>query len=1108
MKNTGRNRFATTKLSRILLLFSFCFLSLSAHALLLSKYAQEKTLTVQMNGKSVKEVISYIEKNSEFIFFYRNDAIDLNRKVTLSVQNQPIQVILDELFKHTQIRYEINDRQVTLKKEEVQQEPQTKRSQKRTIAGTVTEAATGEPLVGVSIKLKNTPGIGTITDIDGKFSIEVTNNTELIFSYVGCKTLTLLVGNQNRMDVKMQSDTELLDEVVVVGYGTQRKVDLTGSVQRVNLETVKNAPNASLTSSLQGAIPGLNIGQVNTAGGSASIQVRGQSTLNGSQNVLIVLDGIIYNGSMASINPADVESVDVLKDASSKAIYGASAANGVILITTKKGKKQSKPMINVNMTLSTQSPAKRLHPKNREEKIRSIYDYYWNQGGYTQDANGNYSVNPDFDVASKIEASQVAGYNNGTDYNWLDEGTQDSYYMNYQISLSNSTEKTNFYISGGYTKQEGWVANDSFDRKNVRINLETKVLDWLTIGTRSFGSFMNYSGASPSLRDLYLYSPMNTPYDESGEMIYIPNGTLTNPFVCFDADDRDLNNSLSALAYASIDVPYIKGLNYRFNWGNNYKWNQHYYSNVWGSNHKGNAYKNTSSTYDYTIDHILSYKTTLAEKHHLDLTAVFGLRKQTYEYTTANGEQYTDLSLSYNSLEQAVIQKIGSDAWQEQYMYQMARVNYNYADKYLITTTLRRDGFSGFSENHRYGLFPSVALGWVISNEEFFKADAIDNLKLRVSYGSNGNLTNRYSTLAKMGTSSYVFGDGSSTSYAQYVSSMASDLKWESTQGMNYGFDLSLWNNRLSIAFDYYNMNTKNLLWNVNIPNITGFGSIPSNIGQINNKGVEISINGDLIRQKELKWNIGLNFSKNKNKIVKLLGDLDGDGHEDDLPASGLFIGESINAIYDYNIQGLWSIEDEKNGLIPSGTYVGCEKIEDLNEDGKIDASNDRKILGTKDPSFRMSMTHMVTFKNWTLTALFNSVVGGSKSYLGANNALADLANNSGDNFIKHNMFSEIDYWRPDNQNAEYRAPIRVPSVQPSYWKNRSFVRLQDLSLTYNFGAPTLRKLGLQALALSATGKNLFTITSWKGWDPETGDGLVNAYPVMKSISLGLNVTF
>ena len=207
MKNTGRNRFATTKLSRVLLLFSFCFLSLSAHALLLSKYAQEKTLTVQMNGKSVKEVISYIEKNSEFIFFYRNDAIDLNRKVTLSVQNQPIQVILDELFMHTQIRYEINDRQVTLKKEEVQQEPQTRRPQKRTIAGTVTEAATGEPLVGVSIKLKDTPGIGTITDIDGKFSIEVTNNTELIFSYVGCKTLTLLVGNQNRMDVKMQSDT-------------------------------------------------------------------------------------------------------------------------------------------------------------------------------------------------------------------------------------------------------------------------------------------------------------------------------------------------------------------------------------------------------------------------------------------------------------------------------------------------------------------------------------------------------------------------------------------------------------------------------------------------------------------------------------------------------------------------------------------------------------------------------------------------------------------------------------------------------------------------------------------------------------------------------------
>lgn len=973
------------------------------------------------------------------------------------------------------------------------------------VKGVVTDSA-GEPLIGVSILIKGTTQ-GTITDLDGKFTLMAQSGDLISVSYIGYITQEIQIKDNKVFRIVLKEDTQNLDEVIVIGYGTQRKVDLTGSVSRVNLDAVRNAPNASLTSFLQGSTPGLNIGQVNTAGGAANIQIRGQSTINGNQNVLIVLDGIIYNGTMASINPADIASVDVLKDASSKAIYGASAANGVILITTKRGKQQEKPIINFTASFAAQSPTVKLHPLNREQKIKSIYDYYWNQGAYL--APDYTEINPDFDIRSKIDATQLTGYDNGTDYNWVDKATQDSYYMNYQVSISNATDKTNFYISGGYTKQNGYVINDKFNRKNARVNIETKVFDWLKIGTQAFGSFMDYSGASPDLRVVYMYSPLNVPYDEDGQLIYNPNGTLTNPFATLDSEDTQHQNMLSALAYASIDIPFIKGLNYRINWGNNYKWEQHYYANKWGANKNGNAYKNNNSTYDYTVDHILNYKTCIANKHNIDLTAVFGLRAQEYEYTTANGEQYSDITLGYNSLEQGIIQKIGSDAWKEQYLYQMGRINYNYDNKYLVTATLRRDGFSGFSLNNQFALFPSFALGWLISNESFFKVPAISSLKLRISYGSNGNLTSRYSTMARMNSSrAYVFGDGASTSNAQFVSSMASNLKWETTKGMNYGFDLSLFKNRINMSLDYYNTNTTNLLWNVNIPTITGFSTIPSNIGKINNKGIELAVNADIFRDSDFQWNLGFNFSKNKNKIVKLLGDSNKDGKEDDLIASGLFVGESINTVYDYNIIGIWGIEDEKAGKIPAGTYVGCEKIEDLNKDGKIDAENDRKILGSKDPAYRFSITNTLTYKNWSLFALINSVQGGKNGYLGTNNAVGDLGNNSGDNMIRHNLFAEIDYWTPSNPNAEYRIPVKVPSVTPNYWKDRSFIRLQDISLTYNFDKQILSKIGVQALSLSLSGKNLFTLTGWNGWDPETGDGLVFAYPVMKSYSIGLNLTF
>lgn len=1052
----------------------------------------------------LKSVITQIERQTGMSVDYDASTVDVKRTVKTQDISNDVETTLNAMLKGTGLVCEVKGKHIIIRREET---PADNKGGRR-VNGTILDQE-GNPVVGATVVAKGT-GIGTITDVNGNYSIEVPEGCKTLqCSFLGYTQADIEIGNKSSLNVTLEEDSQLLDDVVVVGYGTQRKSDLTGSVQRANLDVVKNAPNANVVSSLQGAIPGLNIGQVNTAGGSANIEVRGQSTLSGNTNVLIVLDGIVYNGTMASLNPADIASIDVLKDASSKAIYGASAANGVLLITTKRGKAEGKPVINFSANLSSSTPSVKLHPMNREQKIKTYHDYFWKEGGYIQNQDGTYSINSSFDVASHLEGSQVAGYNSGADYNWLDEGTQNGYYMNYQLSVNNVTERSNLYISGAYTKQAGWIKNDDFDRKNIRINAETKVFPWMTLGVTSFGTFMDYSGASPSLYNLYQCSPLNTPYDENGDLIYSPSGSIENPYTVFFAKDRDLRNQLSGLMYFNIDFPFLKGLSYRLNWGNNYKWNKHSYSNEWGSNHKGSAYKTDDYTYDYTIDNILNYKTDIAKVHHIDVTAVIGQRSQKYDYTKADGQQYTDITLGYNNLEGATLQYISSDAWREQFLYQMGRVNYNYDNRYLLTATVRRDGYSGFSKNHRWGIFPSFALGWVISNEKFFQVDAVDNMKLRISYGSNGNMTTRYSTMAKMGSSSYVFGDGGSTAYAQYVASMAPDLKWESTRGMNYGIDLSLWRSRINLSIDLYNTDTDNLLWNVNIPTITGFSSIGANIGKINNRGLEITMAADVIRSKDWNWRVGVNFSHNKNEIKELLGDTDGDGKEDDLVASNLFVGHSINTVYDYNVLGLWSTEDEANGVIYAGSYVGCEKIEDLNGDGKIDATNDRKILGSKDPSFRASINSTLTYQNWTLTTVFNSVVGLGDNYMGSNNALSSLSNNSGDNFLKHNFFTEVNYWTPDNQDAEYRIPVKVPSVSPSHWRNRSFLRLQDISLTYNIKPALLNKLGIKSLSMSLTGKNLFTLTNWKGWDPETGDGLIyTAYPVMKSYSFGLNLSF
>ncbi len=496
--------------------------------------------------------------------------------------------------------------------------------------------------------------------------------------------------------------------------------------------------------------------------------------------------------------------------------------------------------------------------------------------------------------------------------------------------------------------------------------------------------------------------------------------------------------------------------------------------------------------------------------------------------TKAGATNFSNDILGFNKLDagQADLQTATSGAWEESSLYTMLRAIYTYNDKYILTGTVRRDGFSGFGKNHKFGVFPSAALAWRISEEDFFKNNVnwMENLKLRLSYGQNGNRTvGRYQTLAQMGAGvgsinidnttvngGYLFGDGASAEQMQWIKSLANaDLKWETTNTFNVGLDFSALNGRIFGNMEFYLSQTNNLLYDINIPQINGLDKIPSNIGKMRNRGFEMSVTGVAIETKDFSWDVTFNFSRNRNKVVSILGiDADGDGKEDDLTANKIFINHPYGVCYDYNITGMWQLADKQAGLIPEGFEYGTYKVQDVDGDGKYSADKDRVIIGYEDPAYRFSIQNSFRYKNWELKFLINSIQGGKNYYYGQPGK--DLPNP--DNIYQNNLFN-FDYWTPENPNARYRQLGYYTQALGSYgfspYVQRSFVRLQDVTISYNVPSSFLNKFKVNRLKLYVTGKNLLTFTDWDGWDPETGTGLVsNKYPVMRSYSVGLNLEF
>lgn len=992
----------------------------------------------------------------------------------------------------------------------------------KTVSGTIT--GDGEALIGANVLVKDT-NIGTVTDVDGAFTLENVPDASdiLVVSFLGYETQEVSIAGRTVVDINLQVGSALLDELVVVGYGTQKKSDLTGAVVRADIETFREQPNISLFQSLQGTVPGLNIGQVDAAGEDPTIRIRERTSLGGEQQPLIVLDGVIYRGNLVDLNPNDISAVDILKDASSTAIYGSQAANGVILITSKTGKTVGKTSINYQASYTMQDPTKEF----RAQGVEGWYDQYVNGFFFDSRFAPDFTeLDPDYDARALFKTQDmVTAYDayvqgSGPEAGWYDLLTDNNpSIQSHNLSLTHHNENVSSFMSVGYTDQIGYHVGEDYTRWNARLNLDNYVTDWLTIGVQSFATSSDFSGLDIN-RELRYLPPVALPRDENGELTVQPGGLSTNPLRdLVDADHTETRLNLFGNIYAKIDLPFIEGLSYKINYSTNYRSDFEAIFRPHGSTFQGEGSKLQQTRRSWTSDNILNYQRTFGV-HSIDATAVYGFEERTGIATgiTANG--FVSDVLGFNRL------GIGSNLsfpvdggnpntsaddgeyrYEEASLYSLGRLSYGYDGKYLVTGTVRRDGFSGFSENEKFGIFPSASVAWVVSKESFFKSSLFSSLKLRGSYGSSGNRTlGRYDTQARLaGQFGYIDANGNSL-FTQSITQLASpELRWETTTGYNIGVDFSMLDYRITGSIDYYKNDTKDILFDVPIPRIARFSQVSTNLGKLANNGIDLTVSSVNIRNDDWDWTSSVTFSRSRHELRELLGfDNDGDGKEDDIIGAGLFIGEPIGTIYDFEVDGIYQVGEE----IPAGLSIGGFRLVD--KDGVAGFTpNDRTILGYEDPSYRFSILNKVQYKNWSLKVFINSVQGGSDRYLGRDNLLSWNVIN-GDSQFDRVLFEGADFWHPGNPDGRYQGfkVFVADGLRGTYYVSRSFVRLQDVSLGYTFDQAVLDKTGLSGLRLFVSAKNLATWTDWPGWDPETGTGLTRSgRPVMRSVTFGLNVS-
>jgi TonB-linked SusC/RagA family outer membrane protein len=1010
------------------------------------------------------------------------------------------------------------------------------------VRGRVTDSK-NEPLPGATVVVKGTKR-AVVTDANGDFLIrDVDDNATLVVSYAGYPSREISLKNTSGPIIVSFTDQQnQLGEVVVVGYGTQKKKDLTGAVAQVKATQFENENPRSVQDMLRGNAPGLDVSLNAGPKGGGSLLVRGRGSLIASTSPLLVVDGVIYPGSLDDINPNDISTIDILKDASSAAVFGARSANGVILITTKRGR-SGKPQISMNANYNLNRISQYPRLLNPDEFLNWRTDVLWSMRGF--DSTSRPGIQYQFTDPSKLPAGmsvdqwkaltgatgdpvdiwlnrlrltnvEVKNYKAGNIVDWENQMyNRESKGQDYTVAVSGRKDEFNYYTSLGYLENEGLAVGEKYKTFRSRVNVEANIAKFLTFGTNMQFSDRDESPYSVTLGDMIRTTPYGQLYADDGVTLRPSTnddpGNNANPFL--DITYRKRSQKTMAL-FGSI---YVKGklplgFFYQSNFTPRLEWYKNY--NHISSGHPlvgvrgGISVREDNNIFQWQLDNIIGWNKAIG-KHNIEVTTLINAEKFQNWYSRVNAENFSpNDNLGYNNIQAARTVVVTNDDQYATADALMGRINYSYAGKYLLTVTGRRDGYSAFGLENRRAFFPSAAFGWIFTDEKFMKglSKYLDYGKLRFSYGENGNREiGRYAALAGLSSGSYEYITPGGTRYGTgriQASNMANPkLKWERNRSINIGMDFSVLRGNLSGSIDWYDRSTNDLLVNRTLPIMTGFTNVIANLGQVDNQGFEIMLNSTNMKRTNFIWRSGFSLWTNRNKIVKLYGPVpvvDATGkitgyvEKDDI-SNGWFIGKQISDIFDYNVSGVWQTADDAKAR-SFGFTPGDFRLQDLNGDGKY-TIDDRMFVGQTTPKLSFNLRNEFTlYKNWDVSFALYGRLGQMSQLNEAKNV---------DLFYDRSQFYKRPYWTPTNPINDYAKMMSAAggTVAFNVWRNSSFVRLNNISVAYTVPKEVMSRYKIQGLKMYVNVQNAFVVSPWEYFDPEN-KGLT---PMI--INFGLNLT-
>ncbi|GAA5224884.1 TonB-dependent receptor [Membranihabitans marinus] len=1079
--------------------------------------ADAQWVSLEAKNKNIEEVFMSIKDQTGFNFLFNHKILSNAKPVSVQLQKASIEEALYAVFTDQPLEYAIIENTIVVKQKSTSilkrlfGKPDIPIAEYyiadnihplANIEGRVMDT-NGETMIGVNVIVKNSSK-GTTTDIDGMFSIEADLTDTLLFSYIGYLSKQVAIGGNTFLNVEMELNAEELEELVVVGYGVQKKSDLTGAVSSMKSEDIDRANPTVAAKALQGQVAGVTVSKASGRPGAGyTLNIRGLNSINYSNEPLTVIDGVM-GGNMNDLNPADIESIDVLKDASATAIYGSRGANGVIIITTKRGS-TGKPQVSYNGYVGVKMP-------NHLPEMMNAQQFY--KASVTDNlANGG---NPRSFTSTEIDLVE-----SGQTTDWIDLVTDPSLQTNHSLSVAGGNDNSNYYFSGGYLNEGGSLLDTKYERFSIKGSINSQLNKVIRVGFMA-----NYIvgdlnlGSNEAIRSAYRARPTGVVYyddilnpDENKDVDWngyaswmgINDKQVLHPLVEAHPNNfQDETRTGNFYGNAFVELTLLEGLSVRSSLSTNV-FNERFgqYRGTFTKSQKTTnnprAYYNTTNSSNYTLDNIINYKKTIGD-HDLSFTGL----QSSYFFRNETLTSFVN-NLPYNSLWYALgtsstIDDLNTNLVERSILSYMGRIIYGFQGKYIVTLTNRWDGASQLSEGNKWDFFPSAAIAWRLSEENFIKnMENISNMKLRLSYGLVGNsAVGAYSTQSRLTNTAYDFGGNPAFGFAP--SNLADkSLKWEKSKEINLGLDIGFFRNRISTSIELYQRNTVDLIYQEQIPTSTGFSSVATNVGEVSNKGIELNISTFNIERNNFSWRTNINFATNKNEVVSI----GRDGIQADI-STGLFVGHPLRVNYDYQFDGIWQL-DEIEEATKYGQKPGSVKVVDQNNDGQISSGSgidDRVILGSQQEKWTMGITNKFNYGNFDFSFLIytsqgaqyrNSMLSGTMGEIGAG---------------RYNVLN-LNYWTIDNPTNDYYAPgVSNPYRTAIQYQDASFVRVSDITLGYSLPRNILNKMGIGKLRAYAQIDNPFLFHNFDGMDPEYNTGLYNDDVSSSTILFGVNLSF